>query len=133
MPGDIRIENKDDLEKWLNSLPEDIRQQAATAIASRAALRVLPVLENWLAKDKEKSFSIVLRTFRATATTWIALVEARHSVEIRKAVYAVARTADITAHITLYSLITQCHSCCLHRLCCNSCCFQSLPIWQRCH
>jgi len=97
MADDIRIESRDDLKKWLNSLPEDIRRQAATAIASRAALRVLPIIETWLREDEDEAISIVLPSFRATATPWLAAVGSSHGVEVRKAADAAAARAAADA------------------------------------
>jgi len=74
MADDIRITNRDDLEKWLNSQPEDIRQQAAPAIGSRATLRVFPTLEIWLARNEEEAISVILPVLRATATSWLAAI-----------------------------------------------------------
>ena len=93
MPHDIRIENRDDLENWLNSLPENIRRQAATAIASRAALRVLPLLEEWLARDEDEAISIVLLVFRAAATSWVAALAAFPKEQLKRTAFRSASAA----------------------------------------
>ena len=89
----VRIESKDDLEKWLNVLPGEQRRQVAVAIACRAALRVVPVVETWLRGDEGRAIDIVLPIFRAMAASWAVAVGPAGDAELRNAAHAAAAFA----------------------------------------
>ena len=98
MADDIRIKSRDDLEKWLNSLPEDIRWQAATVIASRAALRVLPFLEGWLQESERIAIKTVLPNFYASIFSWLSsvnIIECRSTKIYELVVKSASDSADI--------------------------------------
>ncbi len=88
----VWFENKDDLKKWLRGQP----RRVAVAIAARAAMRALPTLETWLARDEEKAISIVLPTFRATSASRFAAADAKREALVLKAAFA-AFAADAAA------------------------------------
>ncbi|MEM1164461.1 MAG: hypothetical protein AAGJ28_26325, partial [Pseudomonadota bacterium] len=74
----VEIKDSDDLLEWLNSRPKEVRAYDSRLIASRAALRVLPVI--WLAKPYMDDFvpALLVPTFRAMAVasfagTWAKL------------------------------------------------------------
>jgi len=91
----VRIKGGGDLRRWLNGIvDEELRRKYAVAIASRAALRVLPVIEIWLSKDEEEAISIVLPVFRAIAASRLAAVGSRRHAEI---IFAAAFAAKAVA------------------------------------
>ncbi|MGV6840485.1 MAG: hypothetical protein ACWA40_09865 [Planktomarina sp.] len=57
----VKIENGDDVERFIKNLPEDRRVDVATALASRVALRVLPFWED----DADSRARSVLLSLRA--------------------------------------------------------------------
>ncbi|MEM7056366.1 MAG: hypothetical protein AAF557_02140 [Pseudomonadota bacterium] len=60
------IKNREDLEKWLSARPEDTRRADAALIASRAVLRVLPLLARALdSKENIRRSNYLLPIYRA--------------------------------------------------------------------
>ena len=58
----------------------------ARALAVRAAMRTLPLMEPWLEWDEEAAMPMVLPTFRPLASAWLAAVAgARHGGELAAA------------------------------------------------
>ncbi len=94
------IRNENDLERWLNGISnEEERRRVAVAIASRAAMRVLPVIEKWLSADEDEAIAITLPTFRAIAASRLAAVRSSRDTEVRRAADVAARAARAAARM----------------------------------
>ncbi len=66
-----RIHDAATLERALRGLPE----AAALALAVRAALRTVPLMELWLEHDEEEAMPMLLPTFRPLAASWAVALE----------------------------------------------------------
>jgi hypothetical protein len=94
----VRITNKGDLKRWLQGIAnEKLRRKYALAIATRAALRVLPVLGTRLRYNEEKAVSIILPAFHAIAASRLAAVGSSRNAEIISAAHAAADAAFFAA------------------------------------
>ncbi len=91
----VEITNREELEAWLGSKGRD----AASPIAARAALRVLPLVVEFSSEDWEaRSATIVLPMFRAIATSWfVGRWPKQELVGLRSAIARSARFAADSA------------------------------------
>lgn len=66
----VEFSSRDDFEKWLDGKPREV----AIALAARAALRVLPIVQEATREGYAGDFykSIVLPVFRAVSISWVA-------------------------------------------------------------
>jgi hypothetical protein len=66
-PVMIKIENRRELKSWLKKQPREV----SAAIAARAALRVLPMIQT-AKRINDFRHALVLPVFRAAAISWAA-------------------------------------------------------------
>jgi len=93
----VEIKNREDLESWL----ENRSHEDAMVIASRAALRVAPLLVIAFAGDAEICrATIILPSLRAIAAPWVFALDVARGAEIQKTVTtAIAPAAATTTSI----------------------------------
>ncbi|NKB60193.1 MAG: hypothetical protein GKS00_28135 [Alphaproteobacteria bacterium] len=90
----VEISNRDDLEAWLEGKEPAI----AVAIASRAALRAIPMAATYLRESpKDHSVDIMLPTFRANSVPWFTGYWPNHGTEVRSAADAAGYVAAVGA------------------------------------
>jgi hypothetical protein len=93
----------EDVERWLKARPEATRQRDATILASRATLRVWPVLALELGQRSERRFAeLSVSGARANAVAWAAAKYPARANELRAAAAdAAALAADATAAVAV--------------------------------
>ena len=98
----VEINNEKDFERWLNGLPEDQQRQAAIVIASRAAMRVIPILANWLKEAEEEAIVIFLAVFRSCYTSYAISKNNEIDERIERVLESVVEYADAAKRIAPY-------------------------------
>jgi hypothetical protein len=94
----VHFKNRKELETWLQKQPRAV----SVALAARAALRALPVMQKALLRGDYRS-GLVLPVFRATAVSWAAAKYPAHEKELASAAHAAAGDAtyaDVRAAAT---------------------------------
>ena len=89
----VKIRSREDLKHWLQGQPREV----AVAIAARAALRVLPVVETWLREEEQRAITHLLPLFHATAASRIAATHSTRDVVLLKAVRTASNAATRAA------------------------------------
>jgi hypothetical protein len=88
----VHFKNRKELETWLQKQPRAV----SVALAARAALRALPVMQKALLRGDYRS-GLVLPVFRATAVSWAAAKYPAHEKELASAAHpAHAAAGDAT-------------------------------------
>ena len=100
MPGIVvvKITSKNKLKAWLDGKDREV----AVALASRTALRVLPLAANWVGVDpKDRAAALMLPIFRANAAPWLASTWPNRGAEVREA--AASAAAAVSAAVSAVS------------------------------
>ena len=98
----VDFSDREEIRRWLNRIrPAARRREVATALAARAALRVMPLLGGELRQGKSPRVTnlsdFVLPSLRAAALPWAAARYPAHGSELRAAARAAADVESLFA------------------------------------
>ncbi len=99
--GALKISSRQELRDWLESLPPEQRREVAVAIAARAALRVVPLVETdgseWHIYDARRFQSLTFNVFCVAASARVAAQYPTHANELRAYADSAAAAARAAA------------------------------------